>query len=601
MAVEDRRFYKHGGVDYVGIARAFWSDLSAGKVVQGGSTITQQLVRNVYVGKERTFGRKIKEACLAIKLSDRWSKDRILQEYLNTVYYGNHAYGVEAAAQTYFSKHARELTLRQAALLRVCLRHRPTTTHCTIPLRRSDGETKCCTRCSRPRRSRSESTSGHRDPHLGLKPGSLYTRIRQPYFFSYVINELESVYGANTVRDGGLRVYTTIDPRLQRAASKAIRDASQPARRSRPRRRLDRAGSGAIRAMAAVIPGNTTNQFNLAAQSRLEAGSTFKAFVLASAIEQGIDPDHNYYLSAPLTCTKGPWCEGDYAAGKPWQVTTYSGSYQGWTSITRGTLSSDNTVYAQLTLDVGPDRVWRMAKRLGIELARSRSPRSGSARLPSRPSRWPGVRGVLRRRHLREADSDLEVILADGKVDNEADWGTPSRKRVLSPGVAWKVTDILRQNAQYGTGAGLGDGTHPNACKTGTTEDHADAWFVGYTRGLSTAVWMGYPGGEIPMVSVHGREVAGATFPVPIWHAYMTVAEAGKPARDFLVPKHFPTYRPFTRGSFGYSADLTPTTTTTSTFVVPKAPRIIEPKPGRPVPQPARPNKPAAPAAEPLP
>ena len=600
VAVEDRRFYKHGGVDYVGIARAFWSDLSAGRVVQGGSTITQQLVRNVYVGKERTFGRKIKEACLAIKLSDRWSKDRILQEYLNTVYYGNHAYGVEAAAQTYFSKHARELNLRQAALL------------AGLPQAPSDYDPLHNPSAAIARRNQvlyamlanhsiteREYRWASRSTNLGLKPGSEYTRIKEPYFFSYVINELQSVYGANTVREGGLRVYTTIDPRLQSAASKAIRsvlnlhdDPAASVVSVEP-------GTGAIRAMAAVIPGNTTNQFNLAAQSRREAGSTFKAFVLASAIEQGIDPDHNYYLSAPFTCTKGPWCEGDYAAGKPWQVTTYSGSYQGWTSITHATLSSDNTVFAQLTLDAGPDRVWRMAKRLGIELNQKPVASIGLGPLAVSPLEMAGAYATFSAGGIYAKPTAIaKVILADGKVDSEAGWGTPSRKRVLSPGVAWKVTDILHQNAMYGTGAGSGDGTHPNAGKTGTTEDHADAWFVGYTRGLSTAVWMGYPGGEIPMVSVHGRAVAGATFPVPIWHAYMTVAEAGKPARDFLAPKHFPTYRPFTRGNFGYSVDLTPTTTTTPTFVTPKAPRIVEPKPGRPVPQPARPNKPAAPAAK---
>ncbi len=439
MAVEDRRFYKHGGVDYVGIARAFWSDLSAGKVVQGGSTITQQLVRNVYVGKERTFGRKIKEACLAIKLSDRWSKDRILQEYLNTVYYGNHAYGVEAAAQTYFSKHARELNLRQAALL------------AGLPQAPSDYDPLHNPSAAVGRRNQvlyamlanhsiteRDYEWASRSANLGLKPGSEYTRIREPYFFSYVINELQSVYGANTVREGGLRVYTTIEPRLQSAASKAIRsvlnlhdDPAASVVSVEP-------GTGAIRAMAAVIPGNTTNQFNLAAQSRREAGSTFKAFVLASAIEQGIDPDHNYYLSAPFTCTKGPWCEGDYAAGKPWQVTTYSGSYQGWTSITRGTLSSDNTVYAQLTLDVGPDRVWRMAKHLGIELAQKPVASIGLGPLAVSPLEMAGAYAAFSAGGIYAKPTAIsKVILADGKVDNQADGGRPRGSgcfRRASPG-----------------------------------------------------------------------------------------------------------------------------------------------------------------------
>ncbi len=156
-----------------------------------------------------------------------------------------------------------------------------------------------------------------------LKPGRIYTHIQQPYFFTYVTEELQRVYGTNTVREGGLRVYTTIEPRLQRAAKKAIRETLYLGDDPAAAIVSVEPGTGAIRAMTAVIPGNTKNQFNLAAQSARQAGSTFKAFVLAAAIEKGVDPDSTYYTSAPFTCTSGPWCEGDYAAGKPWQVATY--------------------------------------------------------------------------------------------------------------------------------------------------------------------------------------------------------------------------------------------------------------------------------------
>src|SRR5581483_4826120 len=355
IAIEDRRFYEHGGVDYVGIARALWRDVSAGKVVEGGSTIAQQLVRNLYTGRERTFERKLKEACLAIKLSNRWTKERILAGYLNTVYYGNHAYGAEAAAQTYFSRHAWQLTLPQAALLAGLPQapsvddpfHNPAAAvarrnEVLYAMLRNDAITRAQYRYAR------------RAP-LVLHPGRLYTKIKQPYFFSYVLDELVRVYGANAVREGGLRVYTTIEPRLQRAANRAIREILD--RPDDPASAIVSVepGTGAIRAMTAVIPGNRRNQFNLAAQSAREAGSTFKAFVLASAVEQGIDPDTTYYQSAPFTCVSSPWCAGDYAAGKPWKVTTYDHTYVGWTSVTHATLRSDNTVFAQLTLDVGPD------------------------------------------------------------------------------------------------------------------------------------------------------------------------------------------------------------------------------------------------------
>ena len=363
VAIEDRRFWQHGGVDYVGIARAAWNDVSAGKVVEGGSTITQQLVRNLYTGQEKTFTRKIKEACLAIKLAQKWPKQKVLDEYLNTVYYGNHAYGVEAAAQTYFSKHASQLTLLQSALL------------AGLPQAPSDYDPYHNPQAALDRRDEvlsamlknqsitlAQYNRAIRSNTLGLHAGRIYTSIKQPYFFSYVIDELDHAYGSNTVRQGGLKVYTTIDPRLQRLANKAIREVLPYKTDPASAIVSVEPGTGAIRAMTAVVR-NTGNQFNLVAQSARQAGSTFKTFVLASAIERGIDPDSTYYTSAPFTCSIGPWCQ------TPWQVHTYDNSYRGSMSITRGTLSSDNTIYAQLTLDVGPRYVWNMAHRLGVQLS----------------------------------------------------------------------------------------------------------------------------------------------------------------------------------------------------------------------------------------
>jgi len=225
VAIEDKRFYQHGGVDYVGIVRAAWADVTAGKVLQGGSTITQQLVRNLYTGSQRTFSRKLKEACLAIKLADKWPKDKILNEYVNTVYYGNHAYGVEAAAQTYFSEHASQLTLAQAALLAGLPQapsiydpfHNP---HDAIA--RRDEVLRALLQTNQISAAQYSQAVGDRSLHL--KAGRVYSTIKQPYFFSYVIDQLEQQYGASTVREGGLKVYTTIDPRLQRLALKAMRD-----------------------------------------------------------------------------------------------------------------------------------------------------------------------------------------------------------------------------------------------------------------------------------------------------------------------------------------------------------------------------------------
>jgi penicillin-binding protein 1A len=580
VAIEDRRFWQHGGVDYVGIARAAWKDVSAGKVLEGGSTITQQLVRNLYTGQEKTFTRKIKEACLAIKLAQKWPKQKVLDEYLNTVYYGNHAYGVEAAAQTYFSKHASQLTLLQSALL------------AGLPQAPSDYDPYHNPQAALDRRDEvlramlknqsitlAQYDRAIRSNTLDLRAGRIYTSIKQPYFFSYVIDELDHAYGSNTVRQGGLKVYTTIDPRLQRLANKAIRDILPYKTDPASAIVSVEPGTGAIRAMTAVVR-STGNQFNLVAQSARQAGSTFKTFVLASAIEQGIDPDSTYYTSAPFTCSIGPWCQ------TPWQVHTYDNSYRGSMSITSGTLASDNTVYAQLTLDVGPRYVWQMAHRLGVHLSPDKPVASiGLGSLAVSPLDMAAAYATFAAMGVYAKPMAItKVILPGGHEDKDSGWGTPQTKRALSKAVAWKVTDVLRQNALYGTGAGSGDGIHVNAGKTGTTENHADAWFDGYTRQLCTVVWMGYPKGEIPMLSVHGQAVAGATFPVPIWHEYMAAALWHHKVLGFELPDKYPTYHSITRGNYGsLGSYYQPSYSSTTTAATTTSPATTQEAPAPPV------------------
>jgi penicillin-binding protein 1A len=237
VAIEDRRFWQHGALDYAGIARALFANVRAGHVVQGGSTITQQLARNLYIKKpSQTFGRKATEACLAIKLAREKSKRWILNAYVNQVFYGNRAYGVEAAAQTYFSKSSRHLTLAEAALLAGL----PQAPSVFDPFHRPQQAIARRDEVLRAMLSNGYITATQyadtiADRHLHLKAGRLYTRIREPYFFSYVRDELQRQYGSNTVRSGGLRVYTTIDPRLQRLALSAIdaRCRTPPTRRPR--------------------------------------------------------------------------------------------------------------------------------------------------------------------------------------------------------------------------------------------------------------------------------------------------------------------------------------------------------------------------------
>jgi len=613
VAIEDHRFYEHGGVDYEGIARAAIKDLSAGHVVQGGSTITQQLVRNLYISKERTLKRKLKEACLAIRLSRARSKDWILGQYMNQVYYGNHAYGIEAAAQTYFSKDARDLTLVESALLAGL----PQAPSVYDPLHRPGAARERRDQVLRAMRDYGaigEARYLHAisQKNLKLKPGRLYTRIREPYFFSYVRDQLISEYGANTVRSGGLRVYTTINPRLQVAARKAITDTLYL--RDDPAAAVVsiNPASGAIRAMTAVTPGRTGNQFNLVAQARRQPGSTFKTFVLAAAINEGMNPDSTYYTSAPFHYQPDPYTPA-------WDVTTYGGDYSGSISVHSATLASDNTVYAQLTLDVGPDKVAEMAHRLGVRSHLDVVPAMGLGADAISPLEEASAYATLAAGGIYSKPMAIrKVVLANGKEDTDAGWGKPQRERVISDGVAYEVTKILEDNVLGGTGVGAYFG-RPAAGKTGTTDNHADAWFSGYVPQLETTVWVGYPQGEIPMENVHGIAVAGGTFPATIWKLFMETATENTPALSWESPLDPVVWQPFTQGQYGSSLRpsttyYSPTTTsgqTTTTKAPPPPPPpppsgttrtvITTPPPPPPPVEPPPPPPPPEPPPPPLP
>ena len=571
VAIEDRRFYSHGGIDPRGIARAVWVDARARKAVQGGSTITQQLVRNLYISNERTLQRKLKEACLAIKLNDAWSKQRILETYLNQVYYGNLAYGIEAASQTYFSKPARALNLRQAALL-AGLTQAPSAYDPFAEPAKALVRRNAVLRAMLDEGviTLEQYTWASRSRDLQLKPGRLYKEIREPYFFGYVRDQLVRKYGAETVRSGGLSVYTTIVPRWQRAAQEAIRETlTDPTDPAAAVISID-PGNGAIRAMTAVVPGRRNNQFNLLSQARRQPGSTFKTFVLAAAIDKGIDPDTSYYVSAPFTYR--PVENGNCDDGSWWCVKTYDSTYNGWTSVSRATLRSDNAVYAQLTLDVGPDRVGQMARKLGVrsplEVGGHYVPAMGLGSVAVSPLDMASAYATLAAGGIYSEPTAIRtVVLPNGKEDTDAGWGKRKRTRVIPDGVAWKVTQILEDNVSYGTGTRAAFG-RPAAGKTGTTDRHADAWFVGYTPDLSTAVWMGYQAGEIPMENVHGIAVSGGSFPAQIWRLIMERTIGLRPAKEFSEPKAFPEYQPFRRGPLSLSYDpyyVAPTTSTETT------------------------------------
>ncbi len=575
VAIEDRRFYQHGGLDYEGILRAALKNIEKGQVVQGGSTITQQLVRNLYIGNERSLKRKIKEACLAIKLERHWSKDQILETYMNQIYYGNHAYGVEAAAETYFSQHAKDLDLAESALLAGL----PQAPSIYDPFRRPD-------EAVRRRNEVLQAMLVNRDitppqyqdalqTPLQLHAGEIYTQIKEPYFFSYVRDELIAKYGAAKVRSGGLRIYTTLDRRFQRLARKAIRDTLNE--KGDPAAALVAINpkNGAIRAMASIAPGRKNLQFNLAAQGRRQAGSSFKTFVLTEAIQQGINPDATAYLSAPFHWQPDPQSE-------PWDVRTYDNSYYGMSSITASTLRSDNSVYARLTLDVGPEKVAEIAQEMGIQTKLQPVASIGLGSNSVSVLEMASAYATLAAGGVYSAPMAIrKVILPDGREDDEAGWGRASRRRVLSDGVAWQVTRILEQNVLAGTGRGAYFG-RPAAGKTGTTDKHTDAWLVGYTPVLAAAVWVGYPNAEIEMTNVHGIAVAGGTFPATIWRTFMSPALSPTRVADWPAPLTQVIWKPF-RGQYEFAgAPATPATTTTEAPPARPAVTAIEPAPSEP-------------------
>jgi penicillin-binding protein 1A len=550
IAIEDQRFYEHGGVDVEGIVRAGLKDLAAGEAVEGASTITQQLVRNLCISHpEQTLERKIIEAKLAEEYEERHSKDEILGQYLNAASYGtvqgSTAVGVQAASKFYFSKPVWKLRLGQAALL------------AGLPQAPTDYNPILNPRGARERRdevlakmdelgfaSHAEARDAESEG-LGLNVSEGFFKHRQPYFFDYVEDKLISAYGVNTVRKGGLRVYTTIDPRMQKIGLEAMRSAlpysTDPASALvsiDPR-------NGEIKTMVSSSSYGQS-QFNLAAEGHRQPGSTFKAFVLTTAIKQGIDPYSTYYVSKPLDLNLPRWGH--------WEVHTADEGYLGRINLEQATVASDNTVFAQLDLDVGPKDVAQTAKSMGITAPLDGIPAEGigGLRVGVSPLELSDAYATLASGGIHHDPVAIRrVVFPDGKVDHPQG---PHPRRVISEAVAYEVTRLLHDNIVEGTGTAAYTGCAGQAGKTGTTDGLTDAWFSGYQPNLETAVWVGYPqSNAIEMTDVHGIEVFGGTFPAEIWHSLYSGAEV--PCEEFEKPKTPISWAPF-YGRFSTAAPI---------------------------------------------
>ena len=530
VAIEDERFYRHKGVDVQAVARAAWEDTIARRSKQGGSTITQQLVRQLYIeNPERNIERKIREAKMASDLEQERSKQWILREYLNVIPYGTvngkTAIGIQAAAQLFFSRKAEDLTLTQAALLaglpQAPSQYNPLRNPTEALERRNQVLEKMA---ENGYITQAEATTASSES-LGLKRSTIFDKRREPYFFDYVQDKLIERYGVGVYRRGGLKIHTTIDPKMQELGRRAINgqlylpgDPSSAVVAIDPK-------TGYIRAMASSGTYNDRT-FNLAAQGRRQPGSAFKTMVLVTALRKGIDPNSTVYVSKPLQLNVPGY--------GPWKVKTYDGSYGGAMNLTTATIKSDNTVYAQLDIDVGPKEVAETARMLGIRTKLDGIPSEGlgGLRLGVSPLEMSSAYATLAAGGMySEPKAIRRVEFPDGKSD---ELGKPKRKRVISDGVAFEATKILQMNVQRGTGTRAQFGC-PAAGKTGTTDSYNDAWFAGYTPELAAAVWVGYPNALKEMRSVHGIQVAGGTFPTQIWHDFM--APAHKTCQSFPPPK----------------------------------------------------------------
>jgi penicillin-binding protein 1A len=540
VAIEDQRFYQHGGVDPEGILRAALKDLEAGEPVEGGSTITQQLVRNLCIRRPaRNLERKIVEAKLAIEYSERHSKREILGQYLNTASYGtiegSTAVGVGAAAKIYFSRPVWKLDLAQAALLaglpQAPSEYNPILNPRAARERRDEVLGKMAKLGYVPRaRARAARRRG-----LELNLSSGYFEHRQPYFFDYVENELIAKYGVDAVRKGGLKVYTTVDPTLQEVGLEAMRstlpyssDPSSALVSIDPR-------DGEIRAM---VPSSdyASSQFNLAAQGRRQPGSTFKAFVLTTALKQGVDPYSTYYTSKPLDLNLPEWGH--------WTVHTADQGYQGTVNLKQATVTSDNTVFAQLDLDVGPEAVAATAKSMGITTKLDGIPAEGigGLRIGVSPLELADAYATLASGGIHHDPVAIRKVVFPGGRVERPEQAEP--RRVISKAVAYQVTRLLHDNITEGTGTAAYTGCAGQAGKTGTTDNYTDAWFAGYQPNLATAVWVGYPqSNDVSMSSVHGIIVFGGTFPAEIWHSLY--AGAGVPCEEFSAPAQKVSWAPF--------------------------------------------------------
>jgi penicillin-binding protein 1A len=538
VAIEDRRFFDHKGVDFEGVVRAAVKNLESKKDVQGGSTLTMQLIRNLYTGDSTRSGiegykRKIREAKLAEELENRHPGRRgkrwILDTYLNNVPYGTvggkTAVGIQAAARIFFDKPAAELTLGEAALL-AGLPQAPSLYNPFLDAQRAKDRRDDVLRRMADEGYITQEQAAHAIAQgLGVKDNGYYSKRRESYFFDYVRQQLVDEYGIEKVRAGGMHIYTTLDLKMQKAARKSLDDALTGTDRSGAIVSVD-PSNGQIKAMASNARYGQF-KFNLASQGGYAAGSTFKTMVLMTALREGVDPDTTTYTSMPL--------KFDDPKYGPIDVQTYSHKYIGRANLVKATLQSDNSIYQQLDLDLGPDEVKRTAVDMGIPAAKLHGYPAeglGAVRSGVSPLMMANAYATIASGGWRNRVTAVRKVCFPKRLGGFACKREKiHRHKAFEDGVTAEATKILKMNVEQGTGTKAQYGC-PAAGKTGTVDDFTDAWFVGFTPRLATAVWVGHATDRRTL----GPGSAGGEVAAPIWGAYMKVAH-GSFCGDFAAPK----------------------------------------------------------------
>jgi penicillin-binding protein 1A len=590
LAAEDRDFYEHGAISWRGLARASAANLLRRRISEGGSTITQQYVKNAFpgVGRDRTLFRKLKEAVLAVKLERKFSKDKILEFYMNTVYFGRGAYGIDAAARTYFKQKAENLKPAQSALLAGVVRspefYGKKDHQASAKARRNYILQAMVDRGWLSAKDGRAAIASKLGIVWSTKRGGIVNS-RAPFFLEKVRQYLVARYGPEAVNQGGLRVRTTLDMAMQDQANATVRRILNDPKND-PRAALVAIDprNGAVRAMYGGW-NFKTRQFNYATDSVRQAGSTMKPFVLAQALNAGVSVNTVYPGPAELTVD-----------GQPFK--NYGDTNYGPMTLRDATRLSVNTIYVQLMQLVQPERVARFAKAHGLaaELGGPPDPKRDPQPLEKAPILKPVLAlslgsgdvttlqlasafGTWANRGIHQAPHLVEkVVDAKGRVleDHRGQQGT----QVIAREHADTMNLVLRGAVENGTGTAARLYDREVAGKTGTTSDYTDARFVGYTSDLVTSVWLGFDDSEKKLVGVRGYDgVSGGTLPAQIWHDFMDAATRNRPSEPFVLPEQLG------------GTVLNPTTTVPPTTVPPTTqPGQPNPNPPPSFPQPTQPG-----------